>query len=220
MFPYGTIRELHFLNFYFVEHPLYPEVLARLRESSQKFLDMGCCFGQTIRKMVYDGAPSASLYGVDSEDAFLSLGYDLFKDRGKLESKFIAGDIFSMDLTPIQGTIDIVHTSAFFHLFNRPKQLLVVQKLISLLRPVPGSVVIGSHLGSLTPAHFQPTPDRPSSFRHSPDSFAELWKEATVASGSHWKVDSSLDTAGITGNEHMIWAEPNTRRIVFTVTRE
>lgn len=169
--------------------------------------------------MVYDGAPSASLYGVDSEDAFLSLGYDLFKDRNKLKSTFIAGDIFSMDLTSIQGTIDIVQASAFFHLFNRPKQLLVVQKFISLLRPVPGSVVIGSHLGSLKPAEYQP-PDRPVTFRHNPESFAELWKEAGVASGSRWKVDSSLDTVGIAGNEHMFWAEPNTRRIVFTVTRE
>ena len=121
VFPYGTFQELTFLNLSFVKHPLYPEVLARLRESSQKFLDMGCLFGQTIRKMVYDGAPSVSLYGIDSEDAFLSLGYDLFKDRNKLESTFIAGEIFSTDLTSMQGTFDIVEASLFFHPFNRLK---------------------------------------------------------------------------------------------------
>ncbi len=220
MFPYDTIRQLHFLNFYFAKHPLYPEVLTRLRESSHKFLDMGCCFGQSVRKMVYDGAPSASLYGIDIEGAFLSLGYELFMDRTKLESTFIAGDIFSMDLTPVEGKIDIVQASAFFHLFTREKQLLAVQKLISILRPEPGSVVIGASLGSLKPAEHELASGGPMSFRHSPESFAELWKEAASSSGSQWKVDGSLDTVGIVGNEHMPWAEPNIRRIVFTVTRE
>ena len=220
VFPYDTIRQLHFLNFYFAQHPLYPEVLARLRKSSQKLLDVGCCFGQMMRKLTYDGAPSASLYGLDVEGAFISLGFDLFKDRDKLESKFIAGDIFNMDLISVQGKIDILQVSAFFHLFTRPKQLLAVQKFISILRPKPGSLVVGAHLGSLKPAEYELAPGGPTSFRHSPESFAELWKEAAGSSGSQWKVDGSLDTISILGNEHASWAEPNIRRIVFTVTRE
>ena len=218
MFPYDTIRQLHFLNFYFVMHPLSPEVLARLRDSSHKFLDMGCCFGQSIRKLVYDGAPSASLYGIDIEGAFISLGYELFMDQNKLESKFIKGDIFDMDLTSL-GNIDILQVSAFFHLFTRPKQLLAMQKMISILRPVAGSVVVGASLGSAKPGEHDLAPGGPRSFRHNPESFAELWKEASLASGSQWKVEGSLDTVGVAGNEHMPWAEPNIRRIVFTVTR-
>lgn len=141
---------------------------------------MGCLFRQTIRKKVYDGALSASWYRIDSKDAFLSLGSDLFKDRNKLESKFIAGDIFSMDLTSIQEAFDIVEVSLFFYFFNQSFKAVAhrAQKIISLLRPVPGSVVRGSHLGSLESAGYQPTSDRRSSFRHNPDSFAELWEES------------------------------------------
>ena len=169
--------------------------------------------------MVYDGAPSASLYGVDIEGVFISLGYELFMDQIKLESTFMAGDIFDMDLTSIQGKIDIVQVSAFFHLFTRSRQLLAVQTMISLLRPEPGSVVIGASLGSLIPAEYELAAGGPMSFRHNPESFAELWKEAAFSSGSQWKVDGSLDTVGLVGNEHMPWAEPNIRRFVFTVTR-
>ena len=219
MFPYDTIRQLHFLNFYCAIHPLYPEILTRLRESSQTFLDLGCCFGQSIRRLVYDGAPSASLYGIDIEGAFISLGYELFIDQTRLESKFIAGDIFEMDLTPVQGKIDILQSSAIFHLFTRPKQMLLVQRMISILQPELGSVVFGSCLGSLKPAEHDLAPGGPRSFRHSPESFAELWKEAAIPSGSQWKVEGSLDTVGTARNEHMPWAEPNMRRIVFTVTR-
>ena len=200
-------------------HPLYPEIVTRLRDSSHKFLDMGCCFGQSIRNLVYDGAPSASLYGIDIEDAFISLGYEFFKDREKLDSKFIQGDIFDMDLTPVLGNIDVLQASAFFHLFTRSKQVLAIQKMISILRPVAGSVVVGASLGSAMPGEHELAPGGPSSFRHDPESFAELWMEASLPGGSQWKVESSLDTVGVAGKEHMPWAEPNMRRIVFTVTR-
>ena len=215
--PYGTLRELHFLKLYITLHPFYPEVLSRLCESSHTFLDIGCCFGQSIRKLVYDGAPSSSLYGIDMESAFWSLGYELFLDQGKLESEFMAGDIFNMDLTSIQGKFDIVNAEAFFHIFTRPKQLLAVQKVIGLLRPEPGSVVFGWQLGSLRPAQYELP--KGSRFRHSPESFAELWKEAAASSGSQWKVDSSLDEVDMEGSENRPWAEPYTRVLVFTVTR-
>ena len=123
-----------------------------------------------------------------------------------------------MDLTPL-GNIDILHASAFFHLFTRPKQLLAMQKMISILRPVAGSVVVGASLGSEKPGEHDLAPGGPRSFRHNPESFAELWNEASLPSGSQWKVEGSLDTVGVAGNEHMPWAEPNIRRIVFTVTR-
>ena len=169
--------------------------------------------------MIYDGAPSASLYGLDIEGRFISLGYDLFLDRGKLDSKFIVGDVFDMDLGLLEGKFDIVHASAFFHLFPRPKQLLAVQKMISILRSEPGSMVFGAHLGSLEPAEYELKKGGPLSFRHNPESFAELWREAGSLSGTRWEVECTMDMVGIAGNEKMGWAEPNIKRIVFTVTR-
>lgn len=37
--------------------PAYDEVLSRLK-NEQRLLDLGCCFGQDIRKLVHDGVPS------------------------------------------------------------------------------------------------------------------------------------------------------------------
>lgn len=169
--------------------------------------------------MVYDGAPSASIYGIDIEPAFISLGYELFKDQGKLQSTFIAGDIFDLNLDFIKGEIDILLVKAFFHLFSWEKQVLAVRILISILKPSPGSMVIGMHLGSIKPAEHELRPGGPKTFRHSPDTFAELWREAAGDEAGSWKVDSSVDTVTMVGNERASWAEPDMRRIVFTVTR-
>ena len=89
--------------------------------------------------MVFDGAPAASMYGIDIEAAFISLGYELFLDEGKMQSHFIIGNLVDMDLRDIRETMDVVVASAFFHLFPRAKQLVIVQRLISVLRPQPGS---------------------------------------------------------------------------------
>lgn len=212
------MRHLHFLNFSFIKHPLYPEVLARLRDPSTKFLDMGCCFGQMIRKLVYDGAPSASLYGVDIESRFFSLGYQLFKDEDKLESKFIQGNIFNMDLTCVQN-VDIVHASSFFHLFTRPGQLLAMQKVIAILRPVPGSVVFGLSLGIPEPTEDDLASGGPGTFRHNAETFAELWKEACLPSGSKWRFQTGLDKVRIAKNTHMLGTETKVGRLAFIFTR-
>ena len=47
-----------FLDLSISLNPLYPTVLARLRASStpQRLLDLGCCFGQDIRRLVANGA--------------------------------------------------------------------------------------------------------------------------------------------------------------------
>ena len=81
-------------------------------------------------------------------------------------------------------------------------------------------MAVGSHLGSTNPAEYELSPDGPKSFRHSPESFAQLWEEAAASSESEWKVECSMDIIGMVGNEHMGWAEPNMRRLVYTVTRQ
>ena len=85
--------------------------------------------------MVFDGAPAASMYGTDIKAAFISLGYELFLDEGRFHSHFIIGNLVDMDLRDIRETMDVVGASAFFHLFSRAKQLVIVQRLISVLRP-------------------------------------------------------------------------------------
>lgn len=56
----------------------YPEVLERVKHG-EKFLDLGCCFGQELRQLVADGAPSANTYGSDLWGGFFSVGYLAFQ---------------------------------------------------------------------------------------------------------------------------------------------
>jgi ubiquinone/menaquinone biosynthesis C-methylase UbiE len=71
--------------------PVYPDIIKRLKDG-QAFLDIGCCFGQVIRKLVYDGVPSENIYGADFREDFIELGHELFRDKATLRTKFIIGD--------------------------------------------------------------------------------------------------------------------------------
>ncbi|KAF1354047.1 hypothetical protein BDV97DRAFT_396832 [Delphinella strobiligena] len=70
VFPYPCIGGFHFIELSLSELPIYPEVLSRV-QSGESFLDVGCCFGQDIRKLVFDGAPSNKIYGSDLDHRFL-----------------------------------------------------------------------------------------------------------------------------------------------------
>jgi hypothetical protein len=52
---------------------IYQQVLERVK-NGENFLDLGCCLGQEIRKLVFDGAPSVNTYGSDLHGEFISVG--------------------------------------------------------------------------------------------------------------------------------------------------
>lgn len=76
-----------FLDLSLMTTDVYQEVLERVKHG-ENFLDLGCCFGQEIRQLVFDGAPSANTYGSDLWSDFLSIGYELFKDKDRLQTTF------------------------------------------------------------------------------------------------------------------------------------
>ena len=48
-------------------------------------------------------------------------------------------------LTPLQGKVSAIHTSAFFHLFPEEQQLALAHRFASLLSPQKGSIIFGQH---------------------------------------------------------------------------
>ena len=125
-------------------HPLYPQVVTRMKDR-ENFLDLGCCFGQDLRQLVADGAPSENIYGLDIEGPLIDVGYDLFMDRGKIKSTFIVGDVYNphTNWDQLVGKMDIINASAFFHLFPWPKQVEASCLLVRFGRPRAGTVIIG-----------------------------------------------------------------------------
>lgn len=63
-----------------MQHAIYP--------------NLGCCFGQDLCQLVHDGIRSSQLTGLDIEEPLIDLGYELFRDKETLESKFLVADIF------------------------------------------------------------------------------------------------------------------------------
>jgi hypothetical protein len=68
-FPYPCLGHWGFLNLSIGTSNAYQEILDRVKNGEQ-YLDLGCCVGQDIRKLVSDGAPSENTYGSDLKASF------------------------------------------------------------------------------------------------------------------------------------------------------
>ncbi|TFK75138.1 hypothetical protein BDN72DRAFT_559978 [Pluteus cervinus] len=186
----------------------------RVERPDAILLDMGCCFGNDIRKAVLDGWPVENAIASDLRPEFWTYGHELFKSTpATFPAVFIGGDAFDSTflsphpifsssspptnprpnslkdvgtLTQLQGHISAIHASAFFHLFDEPKQLELAERMASLLSPLAGSIIFGSHVGKPEKGH------RPESLRggahrmfcHSPESWIELWDGKVFPKGT------------------------------------
>lgn len=222
--PFPCIAHLRFLALSLSQHPAYTEVLQRLK-NGQTFLELGCCFGQEIRKLVHDGAPSSCLYGLDMVEDFVELGYELFLDKASLDAKFLIGDIVSPSSAKVhqhmKGRIDIVYASSFFHLFDLEKQIELAKQAVYLLRPQKGSVILGRQLGSVRPGIYPLQHlEEGLLYRHDEESFNRMWRRIGEETNSTWHVEATLDEEelGYQGNKN--WGDPDMRRLRFAVYRQ
>jgi SAM-dependent methyltransferase len=215
--PYPCIGQFRFLEPSFAElSDEYGEVVERLRKG-QKLLDMACCFGQTIRQLANDGAPTENIYGCDLQPDFIDLGYDLFRDREKLKTKFLIADIFDPQsaLTDIKGQIDMVYAGSFFHLWGYEKQVEVSKAVVALLRRQPGSMILGRQVGATEPLEkIGPTG---TMFRHNVESFKKMWDEIGKDLGINFTVEAKLEPLS---RDHLKFHQDNTKRLWFVVRRE
>lgn len=189
---YPCIGQWRFLDLSISKHRLYPEVLSRMRTGEQTFLDLGCAFAQDIRCLVADGVDSSKCFGADLRLDFIDLGYDLFNDRDTLRSKFIAADIFDADspLEQLDGSIDVVGASSFFHLFSWEEQKTVAKRVSKLLRPCNGSLIVGRQVGNEQPGEkARLISGGGGRYRHNIESWRKLWTEVGDEIGVTWEVD-------------------------------
>lgn len=190
IWPYPCIGGFRFVDLNLCTTAQYPEILERLKHG-EKLLDLGCCFGQEMRKLILDGAPPENLFGTDLRQDFFDLGYDLFLDRETFKSTFIAADIFepSPQLEAVNGKVSFVYAGAFFHLFDRPEQLQIAKRMASLLSTQPGSMVLGRQVGNVNPGRYEhKTNSDGFMFRHDEQSWKELWEEAGRETDTKWDV--------------------------------
>lgn len=196
-----------FLDFSLSTLSLYDEVLRGLRsqEDPKTLLDVGCCFGHDLRKLVADGAPSSQIVGAELRSEFIELGYDLFKDRDTYEGKFVVGDIVAdspgSPTEALKGTIDFLHVSAFLHIFGWDRQLQAAIRLMAFLKNKRGTVVLGHQIGSSKPGEYpHPASSAGVTFLHSQETFRKLWNEVEKQTATEWQLKSSMRTLQTKGS--------------------
>jgi SAM-dependent methyltransferase len=122
-YPYRCIQEFRFSEPRIWKHPFYLKLLEAKESLGDKtFLDIGCCMGTDLRSLVIDNLfKPKNLYGVDIEETFINVGFDLFQDKNKFEATFFLGN-FLKDSDPFQiqkhGQYDYVYCGSVFHLLS------------------------------------------------------------------------------------------------------
>ncbi|KAE9367429.1 hypothetical protein N431DRAFT_486544 [Stipitochalara longipes BDJ] len=155
VFKYPCVGLYAFVDLHIHEMNGYNDIVKRI-QSGQKFLDIGCCLGQEIRKLVQDGAPSENIMGSELHGEFVELGYDLFRDHEKLKSRFVVGDFFKLTRQDFHGErFDIIYQSAWLHLFNLQDQTDLVIKIVTELLKGPGSMFVGRQIGAMDATEYQ-----------------------------------------------------------------
>ncbi|KAF9059547.1 hypothetical protein BDP27DRAFT_1273795 [Rhodocollybia butyracea] len=246
IYPYPCIRKFGFLRFRITRSPSGYKRLLELGSTRPNalLLDLGCCFGNDVRKAIDDGFPPQNVVASDLRAEYWKFGHDLFKSTpSTFPVIFIPGDVLDpsfisiqaplqttsatsiplqsilqselgtlKSLDPLRGHLSAIHTSAFFHLFNREEQLLIAKKLASLLSPLPGSIIFGSHLGFSEPHEEVENGTGISLFGHSLESWKKMWEEEVFTNGITIHVDADMPV-GETGEIQ------HTRMINWVVTR-
>lgn len=184
---------------------------------------MGCCFGQDLRKLAADGAPSENLYGSDLRPEFFDLGYKLFRDKATLKSKFLVGDVFdsSSPLSELDGKIDIIYAASFLHLFGYEDQIKVCNRIVKLLREKKNSVVLGRQVGNVDAGEPLRNDRASTRWRHNEESFRKMWEEVGELTGSKWRVEVTSESwAGESDDGSRSWNDSSMLRLRFAVFRE
>ncbi|CAL1715524.1 unnamed protein product [Somion occarium] len=206
VYPYPCIRRFSFTKLKISRFPAYQDLLQLGRERpGALFIDLGCCFGNDVRKAVADGFPVQQALASDLRPGFWEVGHQLFKDtKETFPVPFIPGDVFDIkfvsdepgkvetttelpplssliNLTPLLGCLSAIHTSSFFHLFDEEQQFHLAKKVASLLSAEPGSIIFGSHVGRFQKEYRTEVPvlglPNQAMFCHCPESWVEMWEK-------------------------------------------
>ncbi|KAI0398551.1 hypothetical protein F5Y17DRAFT_454115 [Xylariaceae sp. FL0594] len=201
--------------------PIYESILARVKTGAV-LMDVGTFIGHDLRRLVYDGAPSEKLYGVDIVNQF-DVAYEFFRDRDRFHGHFIEADFLSTsspELVALKGQVDIVSVFQVLHQWDWDGQVKAVEALISFTKP--GSSIVGNQIGNPV-AQGVRAPQLPSlvTWRHNPESLARMFEEAGKATGTQWEAQAWMRSFPDMGwdQKDAAWMEENVCVIEFVANR-
>ena len=158
-------------------------------------------FAPDLRYLAHKGAPTESMYAFDIEPQFFDLGFQFYNDADRWKGEFFAAngleELDASSLGQLKGKIDIIWSPKFLHLWDRPHQIEVAARMVSFLKPQPGSLFCGSQNG-LPEAEEAPIAEgafagqQKSFFLGNADTIKEIWNEVAARTGTEWNVESRL----------------------------
>ncbi|KAJ2903744.1 hypothetical protein MKZ38_009396 [Zalerion maritima] len=155
------IRESLFAESRIDHHFAYEEILESCSPDNL-LVDVGCCMGTDIRKLILDGYPSKCIVGLDIETRFLHLGRILYNEsESSPVAQFRQADMlhpeFANTYYDLKDKFQFVHTANVIHLFDIRGQEIFFRNLLYLVKP--GGTVWGRQVGLAAdhqPEHKQP----------------------------------------------------------------
>ncbi|KAK3348681.1 hypothetical protein B0T25DRAFT_457117 [Lasiosphaeria hispida] len=221
VYPYPCIGHWDFLDFQLAaRNELYHDLLTRLKGGAT-YLDIGCCLGHDIRKLIFDGAPSGNLAGVEICQGYLDLGYDLFRDKETTKTQFLQGDVLDPagPWPQLEGKFDVVNIGMFLHLFTWEENIQVFERVIKTLKTGElGTTIIGNALGNVNDKVALQWLNKAIP-THNVESFKRLISQVEERTGTRWEVNAEVDTGIGIYDGKRTYVDANFRRLIFHITR-
>jgi hypothetical protein len=187
-YNYPCLGRWGFLDFSIQRSPLYKEILEKCKNEGATIIDFGCCLGQDIRQLIYDGVPIDQIRGYELDPFFIEQGYELFRDGELMKKKKIitSGDIFDDQFLETVEPADYLFAGSFIHLFDTETQKDVCRRLARLCK----QAITGRQVGASIPVERSRStvPVDKKIMCHSPESFARMWNEVT---DGQWQVETA-----------------------------
>lgn len=200
----------------------FPAILSHAKQPQSIILDLGCGFGHHLRLLAAHDVSTDNMWALDIDSEFWDLGFELFRDSGRMKAKFLQGNFLTMDqqessLGVLQGKVDLVIACQFLHLFSWEKQILATKKIVHLSKP--GTMVVGYQQGRKQAREYT----RPwgMMFYHNLDSLIKLWKQVQHETNTTWSVkvtEVDLTDWGMM-KEDFDWMPEDRQGINFLLTR-
>ncbi|PKY04624.1 hypothetical protein P168DRAFT_326444 [Aspergillus campestris IBT 28561] len=192
--PYPYFSKLWFVDFEIALSPAYGDILGRVQDG-ERMLHLGCGVGQDIRRMVYDGAPSENLCGLDPHRGLAELGYELFRDRDGLGSSFVVGDFMQDGLVDSllgEGKFRVINTGYFLHVWDWKGQVELVKRMLKVLPGMKDDLVVGVNFARCEEREGV-VPGNGVMSVHTHKTILKLWEEVGQSTGTRWRVEVSKD---------------------------
>jgi len=173
---YKCLREYRFLETRIKSNHIYPVIIENASQKS--YLDLGCCFGSDLRRLLVDGARIENIVGVEQFEEFIDYGCELYNDKEKLKSRMFVGNFLQDDFVvklqdKIKIPVDVVHAGSILHLLYETEVNKLINTIYTLLKL--NGYIFGQTVADTHP-HLASVDHNPNGIRylHSPTSLKDL----------------------------------------------